>query len=63
MQAPLGIQLISERQQIVLAGAASVVEDQQAGRSAGRWTLTEDEDAHIGRLVGGSIQRSIMHVM
>ena len=46
VQPPLRVEHVGEAEQVVLVGAAAVVQDEQAGGVARRRALAEDEVAH-----------------
>ena len=48
MQPPLRVEHVGEAEQVVLVGAAAVVQDEQAGGVAGRRALAEGQLAHFG---------------
>jgi hypothetical protein len=47
VEAPVRVERVSKTEQVVLVGATSVVEDEQAGRIAVRRALAIDEGAHL----------------
>jgi hypothetical protein len=50
VQPPLRVEHVGEAEQVVLVGAAAVVEDEEAGRLAVGGALAEDEVGHRAEL-------------
>jgi hypothetical protein len=59
MEAALRVEDVGEAEQIVLVGAAAVVEDEQACGITVRRTLAVDKSAHVGRVIGATLSARV----